>query len=263
TLVLHPVILVKHDRAGVARIVGDASAGKAEPDADRVSLIHVHIARLSGHDTAELKKRLAYILAQVKTAVSDWQPMLARLDQAIHDFRYLPVPLDRDEVAEAVAFLEWLRDDNFTFLGMREFKYVGGEKTGSLERTRKAGLGILTDPDVRVLRRGDEPVTTTPELRAFLHGPDPLIVTKANAKSVVHRRIYLDYVGVKTFDARGKLTGELRIVGLFTSTAYTRSVMKIPYLRSKVNAAIARSGFDPSDHSGKALINVMESYPRD
>ena len=98
---------------------------------------------------------------------------------------------------------------------------------------RRAGLGILADPDVLVLRRGNEAVTTTPEIRAFLHGPDPLIVTKANAKSVVHRRIYLDYIGVKTYDQKGKLTGELRIVGLFTSTAYTRSVMKIPYLRSK------------------------------
>src|SRR5690606_20143542 len=96
-----------------------------------------------------------------------------------------------------------------------------------------------------VLRRNDEAVTTTPEIRAFLHGPDPLIVTKANARSVVHRRAYLDYVGVKTFDAKGKLTGELRIVGLFTSAAYTRSVMKIPYLRSKAHAVIEKSGFEP------------------
>src|SRR5690606_2761952 len=224
---------------------------------------HVHVARIGKEAAEALKGRLAHILSQVRAAVTDWKPMLARLDQAIHDFRYVPVPLDKDEVTEGIAFLEWLRDDNFTFLGMREFKYVGGEKSGSLERTKKVGLGILADPDVRVLRRGAEPVTTTPEIRAFLHGPEPLLVTKANAKSVVHRRIYLDYIGVKTFDAKGKLTGELRIVGLFTSTAYTRSVMKIPYLRSKVNAVIARSGFDPSDHSGKALINVLESYPRD
>ncbi|MGO4843013.1 hypothetical protein AB4144_63155, partial [Rhizobiaceae sp. 2RAB30] len=74
---------------------------------------------------------------------------------------------------------------------------------------------------------------------------------------------YLDYIGVKTYDKKGKLSGELSIVGLFTSTAYTRSVMKIPYLRSKAQAVIARSGFDPNDHSGKALINVLESYPRD
>ncbi|TJV66932.1 MAG: NAD-glutamate dehydrogenase, partial [Mesorhizobium sp.] len=196
-------------------------------------------------------------------AVTDWKPMLARLDQAISEFRYAPVPLDKANVTEAIALLEWLRDDNFTFLGMREFKYTGGEKSGTLERTEKPGLGILSDPDVLVLRRGTEAVSTTPEIRAFLHGPEPLIVTKANAKSSVHRRIYLDYIGVKTYTAKGVLAGELRIVGLFTSTAYTRSVMKIPYLRSKAETIIAKSGFNPEDHSGKALINVLESYPRD
>jgi len=262
-LVLHPVILVSRDRSGAAAFVGEAAPGKAEPGVERVSLIHVHVGRLGEEAAKALKERLAYILSQVRAAVGDWKPMLARLDQAIHDFRYAAVPLDRDEVAEGIAFLEWLRDDNFTFLGMREFKYVGGEKTGMLEVSKKAGLGILTDPGVLVLRRGTEAVTTTPEIRAFLHGPEPLIVTKANAKSVVHRRAYLDYVGVKVFDAKGRLAGELRIVGLFTSTAYTSSVMNIPYLRSKAAAVIARSGFDASDHSGKALMNVLESYPRD
>lgn len=263
TLVMHPVLLVRHDKAGVAEVKGDVSSGKPDPGYDRVSLIHVHVGRLGEQAAKALRERLEQILSQVRTAVADWKPMLARLDEAIHDFRYAPVLLDKDEVTEAIAFLEWLRDDNFTFLGMREYRYVGGEKDGVLELTRKAGLGILVDPDVLVLRRGTEAVTTTPEIRAFLHGPDPLIVTKANAKSLVHRRIYLDYIGVKTFDAKGKLTGELRIVGLFTSSAYTRSVMKIPYLRSKANAVIAKSGFDPHDHSGKALINVLESYPRD
>ena len=195
-------------------------------------------APLSADQAEALKERLAEVLGQVRAAVSDWKPMLARLDQAISDFRYAPVPLDKAAVTEAIAFLEWLRDDNFTFLGMREFRYSGGEKSGTLERADEPGLGILSDPDVLVLRRGNEAVTTTPEIRAFLHGPDPLIVTKANAKSVVHRRAYLDYIGVKTFDPKGTLTGELRIVGLFTSTAYTRSVMKIPYLRSKAETVI-------------------------
>ena len=262
-LVLHPVVLVARGKGGAASFAGEAAPGKADPSVERVSVIHVHVARLGAEAAEALKERLGYILSQVRAAVGDWKPMLARLDQAIHEFRYASLPLDRAEVEEGIAFLEWLRDDNFTFLGMREFKYVGGEKTGVLEVSKKAGLGILTDPGVLVLRRGTETVTTTPEIRAFLHGPDPLIVTKANAKSVVHRRAYLDYVGVKVFDAKGKLAGELRIVGLFTSTAYTSSVMNIPYLRSKAGAVIAKSGFDAHDHSGKALMNVLESYPRD
>jgi len=261
-LVLHPVLAVVHSKDGT-ELLGDAGPGKPEDGVDRVSLIHVHIARQSAANCKTLAERIRRVLKQVHAAVSDWKPMLARLDQAISDFRYAPVPMEGKDVTEAIAFLEWLRDDNFTFLGIREYRYSGGEETGVLERMRKPGLGILQDPDVQVLRRGDQPVTATPEIRAFLHGPDPLIVTKANTKSVVHRRIYLDYVGIKTFDAKGKLLGELRIVGLFTSTAYTRSVLKIPYLRSKVQAVIEASGFDPSDHSGKALINVLESFPRD
>ncbi len=263
TLVVHPVLVVKHGKKGVDAIVGDAASTKVGPDEDKISLIHVHLPKLSDEQSADLETRLNATLKQVRAAVVDWKPMLARLDQEITELRYAPVPLEKDAVAEAIAFLEWLRDDNFTFLGMREFRYSGGEESGTLERANKKGLGILADPDVLVLRRGKEAVSTTPEIRAFLHGPDPFIVTKANAKSVVHRRAYLDYIGIKTFDDKGKLTGELRIVGLFTSTAYTRSVMKIPYLRSKAEAVITKSGFAPTDHSGKALINVLESYPRD
>ncbi|WP_256751905.1 NAD-glutamate dehydrogenase [Mesorhizobium sp. Mes31] len=262
-LVTHPVIVVKHGKGGVEEILGDGGSVKSDTTHDRLSVIHVHIGRLSVEHAEALAGRLKKLLGQVRAAVTDWRPMLARLDQAISEFRYAPVPLDKANVTEAIAFLEWLRDDNFTFLGMREFKYTGSEKSGMLERSDKPGLGILADPDVLVLRRGTEAVTTTPEIRAFLHGPEPLIVTKANAKSVVHRRIYLDYIGVKTYTAKGVLSGELRIVGLFTSTAYTRSVMKIPYLRSKAETIIAKSGFNPEDHSGKALINVLESYPRD
>jgi len=262
TLVVHPVLLVRHDQEGVSEILGEA-APKPAREAEKVSLIHVHLPRMSAEECEELKNRLARILAQVRAAVTDWRPMLARLDQEITQLRYAPVPLDEEEVQEAIAFLEWLRDDNFIFLGMREFSYSGGEESGTLDRSDKKGLGILADPEVRVLRRGDEPVATTPEIRAFLHGPEPLIVTKANARSVVHRRSYLDYIGVKTFDDQGKLSGELRIVGLFASTAYTSSVLKIPYLRSKAQAVISRSGFAPTDHSGKALINVLESFPRD
>ena len=262
--VTHPVIHVRHGRSNVEEILSDSGAHKGDEGADKISVIHVHIPA-QGKEAAEaLRERLKKLLGQVRACVTDWKRMLARLDQAISEFRYAPIPLDKHAVTEAIAFLEWLRDDNFTFLGMREFKYTGGEKSGTLERAEKQGLGILADPDVLVLRRDTVDATsTTPEIRAFLHGPDPLIVTKANAKSAVHRRAYLDYIGVKTYDAKGQLSGELRIVGLFTSTAYTRSVMKIPYLRSKAETVVHKSGFDPADHSGKALINVLESYPRD
>jgi glutamate dehydrogenase len=116
---------------------------------------------------------------------------------------------------------------------------------------------------LKVLKRGDELLEYTPEVMAFLKEPRPLIVAKANIHAHVHRRVYLDYIGVKRFDAAGNLTGEFRIIGLFTSTAYTRSAHGIPYLRRKIAAVEKRAGFDANSHSGKALANVLEHYPRD
>ncbi|MEO1747615.1 MAG: NAD-glutamate dehydrogenase domain-containing protein, partial [Pseudomonadota bacterium] len=166
-------------------------------------------------------------------------------------------------VQEAIKFLNWLHDNNFTFLGMRDYDFVGGQQRGKLQRADAPALGILSDPDIRILRRGNEALTTTPQIRAFLNSRDVLIVTKANMRSRVHRRAYLDYIGVKRYDAKGKLIGELRIVGLFTSTAYTRSVKAIPYLRSKIETVLSRSRHEPGSHSGKALLNALETYPRD
>ena len=97
---------------------------------------------------------------------------------------------------------------------------------------------------MRVLRRGKELVSITPEIMDFLNEPRVLIITKANVRSRIHRRVHMDYIGVKHFDVAGNLIGEYRIVGLFTSTAYTRSTRSIPYLRHKVDAVIARAGFD-------------------
>src|SRR5262249_44265170 len=106
-------------------------------------------------------------------------------------------------------------------------------------------------------------VPITPAIRAFIDEPVTLIVTKANVKSRVHRRVYLDTIVVKRFDRKGKTIGEFRIVGLFTSTVYVQPTGSIPYLRRKSNAVLRRAGFDLAGHSGKALVNVLETYPRD
>jgi len=261
-LVVHPIVDVKHHGPDF-ELVERAAAGPAEDGAIRTSVIHVMLEDLTDETARQLQKNLTEIIEHVKAAVRDWRAMLSRLDTVMSELQTKVLPVSQAAANEALAFLEWLRDDNFTFLGIREYDYTGGEQRGQLVRADMPGLGILSDPSVRVMRRGDEPVTTTPQIRAFLNSKDMLIVAKANIKSKVHRRSYMDYVGVKKYDEKGKLNGELRIVGLFTSTAYTRSVTRIPYLRSKIDAVMKRAEYDPESHSGKALMNVLESYPRD
>ncbi|SHJ62723.1 glutamate dehydrogenase [Bradyrhizobium lablabi] len=262
TLVAHPIIAVERDEQGkLLRFYGETLTEGAK--GERESLIHIHIARLDADaDRQKLIDGLTKTFNDVRACVADWQAMRARVEQAIKTFRSNPPPLPIDEVAEANQFLQWLCADNFTFLGLREYRF-SFDSDASDEISTGEGLGILRDPDVKVLRRGTEMVVMTSEIREFMREPTVLIVIKANVSSRVHRRIRMDYVGIKLYTPDGRLEGELRLVGLFTSGAYTRSTRQIPYVRHKVAQVLGRAGFDPDSHSGKAVQHILEEYPRD
>ncbi len=256
SLLAHPVFAVERDDTGTLIGFEASRIGAGQ----RESFIHIHLDGLEdAAGRADIVHALTAILADVRACVLDWQPMLTRVRVTIADLRDDPPPLPADEIAEAVQFLEWLAGDNFTFLGARDYTY----SEHALAPEGASGLGLLRSPDMRLVRRADQPAAITPELREFLEQPRLLIVAKSAARSRVHRRVHLDYIGVKRFDHDGRLVGERRFGGLFTSTAYTRSSRTIPYLRRKIDNVIRRAGFDQYSHSGKALVNVLENYPRD
>ncbi|MBB4186706.1 glutamate dehydrogenase [Sinorhizobium terangae] len=257
-LAIHPILVMEPGKP-----IKPFDPDEQSDPAHRVSHIQIHLSKLAPLEARSLSKRIAEVLDQVHQAVHDWPAMTALLNQAMRELGEYNASRKKSDRDEALAFLRWLRDNNFTFLGMREYTYSGKGEKAKVERGKGRGLGLLSNPDVRVLRQGKDAVLTTPEILAFLDGPDFLIVTKANVKSVVHRRAYMDYIGVKRFDASGNVVGELRIVGLFTSTAYTRQASEIPLLRHKIEKIIDYFGYDPQSHSGKMLANTLESYPRD
>ncbi|MBV1699907.1 MAG: NAD-glutamate dehydrogenase, partial [Hyphomicrobiales bacterium] len=257
-LLAHPVFTVDRDAGGGLVQFRGVRRG----DGQRESFIHLHVANIEDAGAqADAVRAIEGVLTDVRVSVQDWRAMLARVSEVTAELRANPPPLPADETAEAVQFLQWIAADNFTLLGARDYAYTDNEH--ALEPISETGLGLLRSRDMHLLRRGNQLVTITPEILEFLKEPKLLIVTKTAVRSRVHRRVHLDYIGVKRFDADGNLVGERRFCGLFTSTAYTRSVRAIPYLRRKVDHIFSRAGFDPSSHSGKALVNVLEHYPRD
>ncbi|GLK79406.1 NAD-glutamate dehydrogenase [Methylopila turkensis] len=263
-LVAHPIIAVERGADGaLTRFLGDANRVEFE-DTPRESLIHLHVDRIDSEaDRAGLVAGLREVLADVRRTTEDYDAMRALVRAQVANFKETPPPLAVDEIAEAIQFLEWLEGDEFIFLGAREYALRGEGDDERLEQISETGLGALRDPAARVLRRGGQLVNLTPEIRAFLHEPKPLIVTKASVHAKVFRRRHMDYVGVKRFDADGRLAGELRVVGLFTAEAYNRPARSVPLVRRKIDLVVRRAGFDPDSHSGKALATVLETFPRD
>jgi glutamate dehydrogenase len=228
-----------------------------EHDGKPVSVMTILLPAMDAAARKGLKSSFLEVLDAVRTVTDDWRPMRMRVSEAAE--RLAGSSVQEAERTEAIAFLHWLLDDNFVLLGVRDYALADG----NLKPASNNALGILRDKGLAVMSRSGKPVTMTAEIRAFLDQPDPLIITKADARSLVHRNAHLDYVGVKRYAEDGSVAGELRIVGLFTSTAYTRSLATIPVLRRKANAVLETFNTDGAGHTGKALTNVLETWPRD
>ncbi|MEH6404116.1 MAG: NAD-glutamate dehydrogenase [Sneathiella sp.] len=261
-LVIHPVLHVERDKKG-AHVKFHDAANKGAQKGIAESFMHLEIDEQSDPVVlAEIEKELFSVLEDVRAAVLDWRPIIGQVERIVEKLKKTPPPLQTAEVDEGRALLEWMANDHFTFLGFREYDFRTKDKSASenWNVVKGSGLGILRNPLRRIMTGKAE---MSPEVREFLHRPELIIVTKANARSTVHRAVYLDYVGVKKFDSDGEVVGEYRFTGLFTSAAYNRVPRDIPYLRRKVTDTLEMAGLAKSSHDQKALAHILETYPRD
>jgi glutamate dehydrogenase len=256
-LIIHPVVRIRRDEDGrlLEVLPHDADAD----DCALESFIHAEVVRETEPEhLAELKAGLESVLEDVRAAVEDWKPIVARAREVIADLDANPPPIDAEELAETKALLEWIVDNHFTFLGFHEYDLVTEEGGDALRRVPGTGLGIMRDAG------GAQSAAKLPrESRAIARAHDPLVLTKANSRATVHRPSYLDYVGVKRFNADGEVDGERRFLGLYTSSAYSARPDEIPLLRRKARMVRERSGLPPGSHDDKALVQILETYPRD
>jgi len=257
-LIIHPLVAVLRGKDGILADV----AAEGATDAIRESFIHVEVDRVTEPARlAELATDVARVLEDVRMAVNDWKKMKDKLLAVIAEVDQRPPPMPPEELAECKAFLSWLANEHYTFLAYRCHDLVVVDGEDALRIVPGSSLGFLREnPNQDVASSFS---ALPPQVRAYARYPDLLIVTKANARSTVHRPGYLDYVGVKRFDASGKVCGEHRFLGLYTSTAYSASPADIPLLRRKTANIIDRAGVARGSHAGKALRNILATYPRD
>ncbi|GAA1627605.1 NAD-glutamate dehydrogenase [Kribbella alba] len=258
-LLVHPQFVVRRDVTGALQEVLDDAASADEHDLVRESWMHLEIERIPASEHRELEKALQRVLNDVREAVEDWPKMHEKAVSIAAELDASKLPVPENEVEDARELLEWLADEHFTFLGYREYAFTMRGDQGVLRGVPGTGLGILRPDPSQDKNAGLLP----PEVSAKAREKKLLILTKANSRSTVHRSSYLDYVGIKQFDENGEPVAERRFIGLLSSTAYTESVMQVPVLKRKALELFKLTGFDPSSHSGKGLLDVLETFPRD
>src|ERR1043165_1659405 len=257
-LVIHPVLRTVRNAAGELESVsapGESSGGRLE------SFMHLEVDRRTDPaKLAELEAGLAKVLGDVRAAVQDWGALKGRMADVLAKLDEARNGVDRAELEEGRAYLEWLMNDHFTFLGCRDYVLERAESQDVLRIVPGSGLGILRE-------RGETLSVSfaglPPEARKRARVKELLVLIKASSRSTVHRSGHLDYVGVKHFNAAGEVAGETRFLGLYTHTVYAENPMQMPLLRRKLSDVIQRAGLPPAGHSGKALAQILESSPRD
>lgn len=211
---------------------------------------------------AEIQRNIKRVLKDVRATVDDWEAMKGRVYESIKELDDKKMMQRAKEVTEAKAFLKWMLEDHFTFLGFRDYEMVGEGKERALRLVSHSGLGVLRDhTHSKMLRQySDLPEQAR---KMALSAEQILIISKTNTLSTVHRPAYTDYIGVKRFNDTGELIGERRFIGLYTSVAYGGDPKAIPILRHKVDSVLSRSKLPPMSHAGKDLTHILANLPRD
>lgn len=258
-LLLHPILNASRDKSGALQ---DLQSGKAA-SAGYVteSMVHLHLEQTLSADTCEkLATALDHTLRDVRSATGDWRKMLVRIDDilgATDDFAKGHAAAD---VKEAEEFLAYIKANNFTFLGYRQYGFTSRKEGASLEVVKGSDLGVLKGG--QKLGFGEDISGSKIELLAEARWP--VMVSKLIEQyAAVHRRVPLDAVGVKILGRDGSLQGMHLFVGLFTSSTYSCRTNEVPIVRQKVAETIARAGFIKGSHDAKALEHILEKMPRD
>jgi len=259
---VHPIVVVRRDLTGVLReVLTGSNPDEAPTDALVESWMYVNLDRIADPGRArQVERRLLRVLIDVREVVEDTQRMADVAYALADELETAPPALPAEEVADGAALLRWLADGHLTFLGYRRYELVfrpagGDDAEPRLRAVLASGLGVL---------RGDSVAA-----RALSTGPDVdplarslLVLTQAGAPATVHRPVYPHYIGVKTFDERGEVSGEHRFLGVLTTTALHEDVLGIPVIGRRVLQVIHRAGVPLGSYSGQRMLDVLQSYPR-
>ncbi|MBP9727094.1 MAG: NAD-glutamate dehydrogenase [Gammaproteobacteria bacterium] len=226
------------------------------------AVVYLEIDYQEGEDALKhLSTNIAKALHDVTLAVSGWSDMLKQVEVSITDLQNVAKTLDAEELNESLDFLHWLLNDNFTFLGCRDYRFSKTKQIEGIDIVPGSGLGVLSEKSSSGFTKklADLP----PRVQEIMLSRQILLIAKTNTISTVHRPVYTDYIGIKQFDEKGDVVGFRLIIGLYTSAAYNSNPQQIPFLRKKIANILALSKLPRVGHSGKALINILETLPRD
>ena len=263
-LAMHPVINVIRNEQNHIQTIYSRNQGDADTNTHTEAILHFEVDRQTDSDAlVNLQSEIRKVLEDVRMVVDDWPTMRDKIKEIIPFVESQSIPIPDEEKSESLAFLRWMENHHFTFVGFRAYDLVQENNQDVLRLIPGSGLGILRETLADSGRASQSFAHIPPPLRKLARAHTLLIITKSTAISTVHRPVHLDYIGIKRYDETGEVIGEWRFLGLYGSAAYSARPIDIPILRQKFSYVINKAGYPVAGHDRKALQHILETFPRD
>jgi glutamate dehydrogenase len=252
---IHPIYSVIRDKNGKLLEISAARNSGQE------SVIQLHFHKIvSGYNTKMLQENIEKILRNTALIFEDSQAMIQLLQKASLQIDNAKRISDRTK--EIQEFLAWIADNNFILLGAVEFDICQIKKGEfSLKEAKNSSFGVFRSADQEF--RPQVINSSFEEVGNSVSNPYLIEFVKSRYRSLIHKITNAERIRVQKIAPDGKVIGEFRFIGLFTSAAHHQNVNSIPLIRSIIAKVIADSGYIEGSHNYKDLISVLESYPRD
>ncbi len=239
--VAHPNIYVNRDEKGhLISIENHSNQNNRHELIIQIRTSHP----LSDELTARLHSELDRILNLVQHAVSDWQKILTKLEDAKD--RLLKNKLINQEQED---FLTNMQSKYFVFFGSAEFNLTRKE----LMHSSSLGTFKLEFEELK------------PQIEAHIFNQkffetteENILIGKLNKLSTIHRESNIDYLCLKLNEEKA-----IVFIGLFTSILYYQSATLLPIIREKLMQALEMANLNSSSYAGKEIISIVEALPRD
>lgn len=255
--VIHPTYKITRKEDGSIDKISFSNKERNE------SFIQLHINKINNEvEIKDFANGLSQLIETINLVVNDWPKMLEMIKGSLINIDNIANFVKNDSyISEIKDFISWVIDGNFVLLGIKEFDIKKDKDKYVLNGVDNGDLGIFSSPHDE-MRPGV--INSTPqEIADSVKNPYIIEILKSRYRSKVHRIANAERIRIQKFSNDGKVIGEFRIIGLFTSSAYNQSVTSIPLVRRKVDKVINDSGYIKGSHNYKDLVTALEFYPRD
>jgi glutamate dehydrogenase len=248
---VHPIFSVRRQWERIVWI------GEPHEEGTKESYCYFQIEPVESKERLRrMQHEIFSVLKSVFLAVEDFQAMVGLTKEVAHQLRSRSA--SAEEIESARAFVEWLLDENYVFLGVARYS-IGHD--GLPHRIQDSVTGVFNDPELLpvvfpgLLEEVESHIQPAPE--------DARIVSLDFCKnsSAIHHLDPLDYIILREGDAGGDFSGASLLLGRFARGTFVQRASRIPILKEKIRWILKDSGAVHNSHIYRELVATFNRMP--